>query len=194
MCAGRFVIGLGSARLINRNYILEYVPKARIAKYLLRFQIASLSGIASGPLFALIILFIGNVNFSKPNIFNDYTNPVWFTMLLSFVLLFMIICLYTEPLQSNFNMFKGNNQGLDESFSSSSISKETMSKKDKIMIEQIDDKLSEINDKNQFSDTNLVSRSIEQIAWKEKKTNSYTYRCFIVFIFILFVVRVYNKY
>jgi hypothetical protein len=181
---GRFLIGLGSGRVVNRNYLINFVPKKKLSMYLTYFQLATLTGLASGPLCAIFLLLIKE----EGEYFNHFTNPAWFCLLFSIVLLLYILVVYTEPLQTNFTIYNEDvsSSGRENSF----ISRESLSRKEVFMIDQIDDKLSEINERNKFSDTNLVARNIEQIAWKERKTTSYIYKCFIVFISILIVVRV----
>lgn len=58
------------------------------------------------------------------------------------------------------------------------------------MINEIDRQLSEINNQSNFSDTNLVVKNIEKISKKEKTKFSYIYKCFLVLILILFILRV----
>lgn len=187
MGIGRFLIGLGNNRIVNRNYIVEYIPKNKLSKYLLYYQISSLAGLAFGPLFSIPLIYFDNFGFNSTDIFNNSTNPAILCIIISIILLILIIITYTEPNQSNFTVYS-----FGQSFSdngSSNSSRQTLSKADKEIIEQIDDKLSIINEKNKFSDTNLVSSSIEQIAWKEKKTASYLYKCFFVFTFIMTISR-----
>jgi hypothetical protein len=61
------------------------------------------------------------------------------------------------------------------------------------MINEIDHKLNEINIENQFSDTNMVTSSIEKITKKEKTKFYYIYRCFLILFLILFSLRVCNE-
>jgi len=186
MAIGRFIIGLGNNRIVNRNYIIEFIPKNKMSKYMLYYQISSLAGLAFGPLFSIPLIYFGNLGLYPNNIINDYTNPAILCIILSLVLLILTITSFKETLQSDFMVYSF---GQTFSDSSSSVSKHTLTQEDKEIIEKIDDRLSKINDKNRFSDTNLVASSIEQIAWKEKKTRSYLYKCFFVFTFLITASR-----
>lgn len=188
MAVGRFFLGLGSSRLISRGYIFHFVPKAKVSKQLLNFQIASLIGLTLGPIFTVITSAF-YLSADVDHIFNLHTLPSWLNLLLSVVLFFIILVFFTEPMQSEFSIYKENpldaeQRGVKE------ISRDTMTKQEKIMVDSIDDKLSEINEQNQFSDTNLVSRNIDFIARKEKKTKSYLFKSFIIFALVLTIVRV----
>jgi hypothetical protein len=189
LCFSRFVLGLGSAQLVNKHYILHFVPRKRINVYLLYLQIASLSGLSVGPLLNMIIFLISEAILGDKvgyDWFNIMVNPQWFVMLFGVVLMFLILKFYTEPTLGTFVIAK---EKVVES-NPASLNKEIISREERIMIDKLDDILKKINEKHQFSDTNLVARNIEQIAWKENKTNSYIYKCFVVFISILIIVRV----
>jgi len=187
----RFILGVGSFRLLNRTYLTLFVGQRKISKYLLYFQLCSLVGLASGPLFSIPLSIIGEseafMDERLNNIFNSCTLPAWFLLVFSCLLMFLITVYYSEPLNLNFMSFR---DGIDSETRSINIDRDRMSMRDKTMIDQIDDKLSQINDNNNFSDTNLVSRHIQQIASKESKMNSYLYKCFIVFIILLIIIRV----
>jgi hypothetical protein len=186
ICFGRFIIGLGSARLANRNYIQLFIPKKKISKYTLYFQITSLFGLACGPFLNILINVITQF-FYENDLFNIKVNPVWFVVIISFILLPIVFCFYTEPIQSGFTTIK---ESINDNQSIHTITRDNISRQERLMIDDIDARLGQINEKNRFSDTNLVAKNIEQIAWKENKTISYLYKCFIVFISLLIVIRV----
>lgn len=186
MIVGRLLLGMGSNRIANRSYLIEYIPKNKLNKYLLYFQLCTLSGLAAGPFVSIFLLYSKMEN---DKLFNESNNPSLVCLLMSLILIVFVLLKYSEPLQSNFTIFRAGQIISDSERSQSSVSKDNISHNEKIMIEHIDDKLSEINDQNKFSDTNLVARSIEQIAWREKKTTSYLYKCFFVFVLIVTVCR-----
>ncbi len=187
----RFLLGIGSFRLLNRTYLTLFVGPRKISKYLMNFQICSLVGLACGPLFSVPLSMIGESGIFKENnlndIFNECTLPAWLLLILSCILFFIIIVYYTEPLNLGFMSFRDR---LISEKRSIFIDRERMSMKDKNMIDNIDNKLNLINESNKFSDTNLVSRHIQHIAIKESKTNSYLYKCFLIFVILLIIVRV----
>jgi hypothetical protein len=187
MFIGRLVLGLGSNRVANRSYLIAFVPKNQINKFLLYFQLCSLIGLASGPLLYIALNTMNNF-VKEDNVFlNEYNYGAILCSFSGLIFTVIVALWFSEPLQSNFNIFQADPLFSLRSGSSSSI--DPISKKDKQMIEEIDDKLSEFNERSQYSDTNLVAKSIEQIAWREKKTISYIYKCFLVFVFILIVCR-----
>lgn len=189
MALGRFLLGFGSNRVANRSYLLRFIPKSRLTQYLTYFQLSSITGLAAGLIFSVPILYVNDLEVVTNSTFNAFTNSSWFTLVISIILCLLIIFLYTEPLQSSFNVYAENVVVTETASTYSTIKAETLSKQEENMIEEINDKLSEFNDKNKYSDTNLVSRSIEQIIWCEKKTCGYIYKCLIAFMCILFVVR-----
>jgi MFS family permease len=69
----------------------------------------------------------------------------------------------------------------------------SISKDEKTMIHDIDSKLLEVNEENQFSDTNLVRNTMENISNKEKSSFSYIKRCFWILFCILFTIRLCNE-
>jgi hypothetical protein len=196
MALGRFILGLSSNRVANRSYLLQFIPKRKLSQFLLYFQTCSLVGLALGPLISIPILYLGEIggiqNYNS--VFNYYTNTSWFVLFFSIIFTVFTFISYTEPLQSNFTIYSPNMPPSDATSQTqthnSAVNRETLSRKEGHMIDEINDKLNEVNDRNKFSDTNLVANTIEQIAWKEKKTTSYLYRCFIIFIILLIVVRI----
>jgi hypothetical protein len=192
LCASRFVLGLGSAQLVNKNYIVHFVPRKKVQTYLLYLQIASLAGLSAGPMINMLVFLltqaVSNV-YEGTAWFNVMVNPVWVVVFLGLILILAILRFYTEPIQNSFTIAT---EVIQEP-NPASLNKEIISREERKMIDRLDEILKEINNKNQFSDTNLVARNIEQIAWKENKTSSYIYKCFIVFISVLVVVRVSNN-
>jgi hypothetical protein len=185
---GRLLLGFGSGRLLVRNYMITFLPPRKVSKYLLYSQISGMFGIASGPLFNILIVFVTEV-LGNGRYFNQYINPVWSVCLVSFCFIIAVMFGYTEPIKSDFHILRENLHSVTEGMT---MTFQTISDRDKKMVNYIDRKLGQINQQNNFSDTNLVSKNIEMIAWRENKTTSYLYKCFIVFIFILFTCRVYN--
>lgn len=191
----RFILGLGSFRYLNRTYFTLFIGRRKISKYMLIYQIWSMIGLASGPLFSIPLSLLGESQVLKDerlkNIFNVATLPAWLLLILNSILLLLVIVYYFEPLDISFMAFR---DGLPSDARSVGIDRDRLSLKDKNMIDHIDFKLNEINESNKFSDTNLVNRFIQQIAWKESNSNSYLYKCFLVFVILLIIVRVKIKF
>lgn len=187
----RFILGVGSFRYLNRAYLKHFIGQKKISKYLLFYQLSSLIGLAAGPLFSIPLSLIGNTAAFQDdrlkNIFNFSTFPAWLLLLLNLLLILMFIVYFSEPLDTAFMAFR---DGITFDVRSVSIDRDRLSYKDKNMIDDIDKKLSQINENNKFSDTNLVNKFLQEIAWKESNSNSYLYKCFSVFIILLIIVRV----
>lgn len=65
-----------------------------------------------------------------------------------------------------------------------------MTEDEKYMIENIDDKLNEINVNNNYSDTNLVSKSLEKIKLFQAKGCSPMLKSFFLLSALIFISRV----
>jgi hypothetical protein len=186
----RFLLGLGSLRFINRTYLVLFINQSNVSKYLFYYQLSSLLGLASGPLVSIPLSLIGeDDSFSDGKInelFNESTLPCWLLLIINAILLIIIIANFTEPLNGKFLAFKNSIQEIK----SIDLQRERLSIRDQTMIANIDNRLNEINDSSSFSDTNLVSKELQQIAKKESNSNSYLYNCFIVFFIMIVIVRV----
>jgi hypothetical protein len=183
----RFILGLGSAQLINKNYIIHFIPRKKIPTYQLYLTIATLCGLSFGPLLNTLIFLITQSVLERSTPWNNVMiNPQWVILIIGLIFIPIILKFYTEPIQANFTMVLEKKQEIAPAM----LNKESISREERVMIDKLDEILKQINEKNKFSDTNLVTRNIEQIAWKENKTSSYIYKCFIVFISILIIVRV----
>ena len=64
-CLSRLLIGFALNTVIHRRYLLEYIPKRKIGKYMLYFKLSYLSGISCGPLLTLIMSFITEYTFNS---------------------------------------------------------------------------------------------------------------------------------
>jgi len=178
----RFLIGLGSIRTVNRGYLIQFLPKHLIKRYSDYYLVASLIGMASGPILSIMGIYFNKYTFFDFILFNVYTYPGWFSFLQSLIMLLIIVFFYTEPLSNIFNIYE------KEKDTNIIISKEQ-----KNMITDIQEKLNVINIENQFSDTNLVSSNIKLITNKQQSGFSYVSKCFLILLSILFITRVANE-
>jgi hypothetical protein len=91
MALGRMFVGLGGARVVNRRYLIEQVPKRLIMHYSLMYVTMICLGMAAGPGAALILFNVPEYLFHNVK-FDAFTNPGWLCMILwiffSFILLF----------------------------------------------------------------------------------------------------------
>jgi hypothetical protein len=65
-----------------------------------------------------------------------------------------------------------------------------LTKDEKVMIDDINTKLHDINIENKFNDTNLVSKNIEKISHSQSSSFSYLKRCFITLFISMLAIRV----
>lgn len=180
---GRFLIGLGSGRSVNRRYLIQFIPKTFITKFSFYYVLAGGVGYACGPLCSFIFIYLDTYdNVFDFFSFNIYTYPGWFGLIISLLMLILIFIGYSEPIKNDFNIFEP-----DE------CPKNILTSEEKTMINEIDDKLKEINKENNFSDTNLVQYNIENIKIKQRTGFSYIYKCFLIMFSILFSLRVCNE-
>lgn len=180
---GRFLIGLGSGRSVNRRYLIQFIPKTLITKFSFYYVLAGGVGYACGPLCSFIFIYLETYdNVFDFFSFNIYTYPGWFGLIISLLMLILIFIGYSEPIKHDFNIFEP-----DE------CPKNILTSEEKTMINEIDDKLKEINKENNFSDTNLVQYNIENIKIKQRTGFSYIYKCFLIMFSILFSLRVCNE-
>ena len=80
MSFGTLINGFSLNTAVHRQYLLYFIPKRKMNKYLLYFKIIVLLGNASGPLLGLISLYIFPENFYQVythRIFNEYSFPAW---------------------------------------------------------------------------------------------------------------------
>jgi len=103
--------------------------------------------------------------------------------LISLAFLVFTIFLFTEPRADNFKIFYNDNK---------SKATPCLSNEDKKMVYELERKLSEINNQNNYSDSNLVSRNIELLYLKEKTKYSYIFRFFLIGNLVVFSLRVFK--
>lgn len=98
MGLGRFFIGLASARVVNRRYLIEKVPHQLILSYSLRYVIFTCMGMAGGPFFAVWVLHFPEYDywFFK---FNKFTNPGWFCAVIWLTFMSYIYVNFTDSVE-----------------------------------------------------------------------------------------------
>ena len=169
MTFSRFVIGFANNSAIHRRYLLYFIPKRKINKYLLFFKLFTLIGNGLGPLLSFLSLLYNN--FMSSRIWNEYTLPPWIMIILFTILLFIIIFVYTEPLEPKFNVYAKGHAPSDTMQRADSFTLDdslTIFETEKL--NEINLKVSNFNDENQFNDTNLVSCTIKELIEAESET------------------------
>ena len=199
---GRFFVGLSNLRTHNKMYIMNYLSRKDTSYYLTMFHGASILGLFLG-------LFV-NIFYNKSTTNSSYMNTIIYdknvgafvAILLSLVFLMIIIFLYSEAKSKKFNKLSVStvNRNIDNTHqkqASSSINAPEESQvdvqKDSAMVQNIDEELDNFNKKNKYDDTNLVSRSINEIANQEKENLQSLKKAFYVYMIIVYTTKFVNE-
>ena len=92
---GRFFVGFGSARSINRRYIADVFSKADRTAASASFVSYAALGMAAGPASAFLV---GHLTFDPSNlIWTDVTAPGWIMLFLWGVFLVFLVAFFEEP-------------------------------------------------------------------------------------------------
>ena len=189
-CVGRFICGLFNLRTHNKMYIINFLTKKDVSFYLTMFHTASILGLGFGFLINVGLLHIELDN----QFFNKYIIGSIISIAFSFVLLIISIILFTEAHSSKFSitsmqMFGEGIMGDDDNINETdfAVRKQTMALKD------IDTQLGSFNRENRFDDTNLVSKSVSELAMREEGQLHYLLKDFIVYLLIIFTTKFVNE-
>ena len=201
--AGRFLVGLSNLRSHNKMYIINYLSRKDTNFYLTMFHGTSIFGLFFG--FFVNIFFNRKPSKSNDRLINDKTLGAFIVIFFSIIFLFIIIFLYSEGKSKKFHKLSVStvNRNIEpsEQQQSSSINasedKEEQPQvdvqKDTLMINNIDEQLDAVNKKSKFDDTNLVSKSIYEIAKQEKDSLNTLRKSFWVYMFIIFTTKFINE-
>jgi len=189
-CVGRFICGLFNLRTHNKMYIINFLTKKDVSFYLTMFHTASILGLGFG-----FLINVGLLHIELDNQFvNKYTIGSIISIAFSFVLLIISIILFTEAHSSKFSitsmqMFGEGIMGDDDNINETdfAVRKQTMALKD------IDTQLGSFNRENRFDDTNLVSKSVSELAMREEGQLHYLLKDFIVYLLIIFTTKFVNE-
>ena len=189
ICIGRLITGFSLNTPVHRQYLLYFIPKRRMSKYLLYFKLYVLLGNSLGPLMSFLCLFIrGSQEIHE--FFNPFSLPGWICLILSFILLIFIVFGFSEPLDPKFRIYsKGQNpieaMKMEDSFALNDNL--TIFECDKL--NEINKKISNFNDENQFNDTNLVSTTIKELIEIEIEPYGTVRKAFWIITFYIFITN-----
>ena len=219
MISSRFILGFASYSLMNRKYLLDFTPERMVAKSLSVYQVFNLLGISLayfGNIFINLYTHQSAVN--SPYVFSAKLSVV-LTVIFFIILVvlytepnkpnFTILKLSEDAKNKSIggNVWLGyvvsNNTGTNNpnnrsnnSFddkksihSSLSISREALTKQERTMVDDLDDKLSIINDQNNFSDSNLVQVTLKRIILKECNSYRYLFRSMFFLLSLMFFTK-----
>ena len=199
---GRFFVGLSNLRSHNKMYIINYLSRKDTNFYLTLFHGTSIIGLFCG--FFINIFFNRKPSESNNRLINDKTLGALIIIFFSIIFLFVIAFLYSEGKSKKFHKLSVSTvnrieppepQQLTGSINAPEDKEQSQVdvQKDTIMIQNIDEQLNDFNKKSKFDDTNLVSRSIYEIAEQEKESLNTLKKSFWVYMFIVFTTKFINE-
>ena len=198
---GRFLIGISNLRTHNKMYIINYISKKDTNFYLTMFHGASILGSFTG---FFINVFYDSNTFSSFETFilTEKTIGSLINLVVAIAFLIFVIIKYSEAKSDSFNRLtvsqahkfnKDDNLSLNATLSEDGHNMSIDIQRDSIMVENIDAELEIFNKKNKYDDTNLVTRSVNEIAEQEKENLKALIKAYFVFIFIVFTTKYINE-
>ena len=199
---GRFLIGISNLRTHNKMYIINYLSRKDTTFFLTMFHGASILGSFTG---FFINIFYSHKTFSTLDtiILSEKTLGSIINLVLAIAFLIFIICKYSDAKSESFTKLSisqnnpdkiNKDESLGLNISSSSDSPNIIDiNKDSIMVENIDAELEMFNKKNKYDDTNLVTRSVQEIAEQEKDNLKVLIKAYFVYILIVFTTKYINE-
>ena len=190
--SGRLITGFSENTPVQRHYLLYFIPKRKIDKYLLYFKIIVLFGSSLGPFLSFLSLLFYKNPFegAEFSIFSAYSLPGWICFLFSLILLVFILILFTNPLNPTFTVYA---EGLSPSEtiknSDSFALDDSLTMHESEKLNEINKKVSNYNDENQFSDTNLVSSTIKELIEKEIEPHGSVRTAFWMIMIYTFILN-----
>ena len=205
---GRFLVGLSNLRSHNKMYIINYLSKKDTNFYLTMFHALSIIGLFMG---FFVNIFYNKETFEElldTSIISEKTLGCLLVIFLSFIFLLLIIFLYSEAHSKKFNKLSvskidrnvGSRHNSSQVIQNDPNSINTAEEQNPInvqedsnMLENLDNELEKFNKQNKFDDTNLVSRSIHEIADQEKGNLTSLKKAFYIYIVIIFSTKFINE-
>ena len=196
ICVGRLITGFSLNTPVHRNYLIYFVPKRRMSKYLLYFKLIVLLGNSLGPLLSFICIISVTEKFHEDDnlLLAHHNLPAWICCFASIILLIIIIFFFSEPLSSKFIIYAKGQAPTDVMKRGGSFSIDnnlTIYEAEKL--NEINQKVSTFNDENQFNDTNLVSATINELIDIEMEAYGTVRKAFWTILFYVFILS-YTKY
>ena len=193
LLVGRFICGLFNLRTHNKMYIINFLTQKDISFYLTMFHTTSILGLSVGFLLNTGILFIEVNNIY----FNNLTIGALISIIFSFILLIISLAMFTEAHSNKFNitsmqMFGEGIINDDDGFNSDRDFSYTV-RKQTTVLKDIDLQLGNFNKENRFDDTNLVSKSVSELALREEGQLHYLLKDFIVYFLIIITTKFINE-
>ena len=191
---GRFICGLFNLRTHNKMYIINFLLKKDVSFYLTMFHTTSTLGLGCGFIINSGLLFIENNN----PLFNKCTIGSIITVFLSFFLFIFTIFMFTEAHSKQFSMtsmqmFGDGIISEDENYNAEGEEVAKNVRKQTLILKDIDSKLGNYNRQSKFDDTNLVAKSVNELADKEEEGLHSLLNVFFVYLLIIFTTKFVNE-
>ena len=193
LSVGALVIGFSLNTVVHRRYLLYFIPKRKLNKYLLYFKLVLLSGNAAGPLLSFLCLIIFGNHYNDNRTFNEYSLPTWLTFFASLILLIFIGTLFSEPLKEGFEVYAKGQSPTDTVKRVDSFTlDDSLTIYESEKLNEINQRVSLFNDENQFDDTNLVAKTINGLVEKQLEPHGTVRTAFLVIFWYQFVINFSN--
>ena len=190
---GRFICGLFNLRTHNKMYIINFLLQKDVSFYLTMFHTSSTLGLGFGYIINCGLLYFGSYN----ELLNKSTIGSIITIILSFILLIITAIKFTEAHSKKFSitsmqMFGDGIINDDETlYEGEDMAKDV--KKQTLILKDIDSKLGNFNKLSKFDDTNLVAKSVNELALKEEGGLHSLLNVFIVYLLVIFTTKFINE-
>lgn len=183
LCLSRILIGLSAIRTTNKMYLANFLPKNKINIFINFFDICTMLGLGSGFIINLIFFDKVNLNIERFKIGN------YICISLSIMLLLIDIFFFKEAKNKDFLKKISDIESILEE---NSIKEEI--ENDSKMVNEINSQLGDFNKKNNYDDTNLVTKNVFENINSAKKGLKSLIKSFIVFSTIVFTSKFINEF
>ena len=193
LCFGALIVGLSLNTVVHRKYLLYFIPKRKLSKYFLYFKLTILTGNSCGPLLSYICLLIFGNHYKSNKVFNEYSLPAWLTFFSSLIFLFIIIIVFSEPLSQGFEVYAKGQSPTDTINRADSFNlDDNLTNYESEKLNEINQRVSNFNDENQFDDTNLVAKTISDLCDKQFEKHGTIRTAFWIILLYQFILNFTN--
>ena len=183
LCLSRIFIGLSAIRTTNKMYLANFLPKNKINIFIHFFDICTMLGLGSGFIINLIFFNKNELKITRFKIGN------YICISLSIMLLLIDIFFFKEAKSKDFLKKISDIESILEE---NSIKEEI--ENDSKMVNEINSQLGDFNKKNNYDDTNLVTKNVFENINSAKKGLKSLIKSFIVFSTIVFTSKFINEF
>ena len=191
-CFGKLVYGLGYGKVINRKYMLLYLPESKIQKYSFIYITFNHLGFFFGTLSNFFLK--DPIKIYGAEFPNSLTFIVGFFIFLIFIII--ILVLFTEPSSSD------NSLPMLNRLSNNFLNEEgNMNDNEKLLTKNqikeynsLEEEIVNLHNTSKFNDSNLMSETIEKLK-KKKFNNSRTFwKGFGIIFSSLLIIKIISEY